>query len=269
MSAGRFAGKVALVTGAGSGIGQASALRLAAEGADIICFDLNGAASADTAERASASGVRSTSLAVDVADDAQVAKAIAEVVEKHGRIDTLIHCAGVAGPLGGPTDIDIADFEQTMKINVSGSFLVCKYALPHIIAQRGSVVLIASVAALSGAAPPTVGPLVAYTTSKHAVIGLVRSIAYQYGADGVRANAICPGSIDTSMTQRVAEVSSTYARLVEEGTPLKRWGQASEIAAAAAFLASEDAAFISGDALVVDGGYMTAHGKVYPRFEPN
>ncbi len=132
-------------------------------------------------------------------------------------------------------------------------------------ARKGNVVNIASVAALTGGGPPTIGPLVAYTTSKHAVIGLTRSIAYRHGGEGVRANAICPGSIVTGMTSPLMQARD-YVDGVSAATPLGRWGSAEEVAACVAFLASDDACFVSGDVMTVDGGFMTSQGKVYPQF---
>ncbi len=265
MTGGRFAAKVAFITGAGSGIGRAVALRLAAEGAAVVVSDVDAGSANKTAEAVLADGGRSLSLALDTTDEAAVEAAIERSVRELGGIDVLVNCAGVPGPLGGPVDIETAAFEQTLKVNVHGLFLTCKHALPHLVASRGNIVNIASVAGLSGGGPPLIGPLVAYTTSKHAVIGLTRSIAYQYGADGVRANAVCPGSIVTGMTSPLMQ-SRGYVDAVSEATPLGRWGSADEVAACVAFLASSDAAFVSADVMTVDGGFMTSQDKVYPRF---
>lgn len=256
--------KVALVTGAGSGIGRATAQRLAAAGAIVIATDLSVEAAEETAE--SLSDGKALSSKMDVTDEKNVEQTINQVAEQWGGLDILVNSAGSAGPPGGPLEITSESFEQVMRVNVSGMFNTCKYALPHLIARCGAIVNIASIAGRTGSGPPTIGPLVAYTASKHAVIGLTRSIAVRHGIDGVRANAVNPGNVVSGMTSPLMQ-SSRYTEGVIEATPLGRWGQPGDIAATIAFLASDAADFITGETLTIDGGYMQTQGKVYTEYE--
>lgn len=257
-------GKVAIVTGGASGIGRASAEALGQAGARVIVTDLD----LDAAERtAEAIGERARAWVLDVSDDASVSATMDRVADQFGGIDVLVNSAGVAGAPGGPVETDSADFDRTLRVNLYGTFYTCKYALPHLVERRGSIVNVASIAAFQGAGPPVVGPMLSYTASKHAVLGLTRSIAVRHGVDGVRANVVCPGSVVSGLTSPMIDLSTEYEREVEDATPLGRWGEPSEIAACVAFLASEAASFISGESITIDGGYRQAAGRVYTRFE--
>src|SRR4051794_21151489 len=241
---GRMDGKIAVITGAASGIGAASAQRFAAEGATVVGWDLDGA---DTA--------------VDVRDEAAVAGAGADVVTAHGRLDAVGHAARVAG--GGPVHLVPAEeWDRVVDINLKGTFLVGKHAVAAMLVQeprhgeRGSIVNIASVEGLAGTEGGST-----YNAAKGGVVILTKNMAIDYGRSGIRVNAICPGFIDTPMLQTVFD-SDGMPPILEDITAahqLGRLGGADEIAAVALFLCSADASFVPGVALPVDGGYTAGH----------
>ena len=244
---GRLDGKVALVTGVASGLGEATALRFASEGGRVAGLDLNVAPRWHEVA-AAAPGV-SFHLA-DVTDEGAVAAAIAEVVDTHGRLDVVVNYAGVAG--GGPVHmVELAEFRRVTGVNLDGTFLVCKHALVPMMAQRsGSIVNIASVEGIEGTEGGS-----AYNASKGGVVLLTKNMAIDYGRIGIRVNCICPGFIDTPMFRSVVGNFGAIADKYRDQHKLGRFGRPDEIASAALFLASDDASFVTGHALVVDGGY--------------
>ena len=232
----RLRDKVAVVTGGASGIGAASAIRLSDEGATVITLDV-----ADGADRQ-----------LDVRDEGGVAALMAEVVAEHGQLDIVVNAAGVAG--GGPVHVlDEAEWDRVVDINLKGTFLVAKHAALAMLERRsGSIINIASIEGLEGTEGGS-----AYNASKGGVVMLTKSMAIDYGRRGLRVNCICPGAIDTPMLRSIIDPDgmATYTDRMREEHLLGRFGEPSEIAAAVAFLASEDASFITGHALVVDGGF--------------
>ena len=244
-------GKRALVTGAGSGIGAAMSLRLARDGAAVMCADIDEDAARHTAAQISEAGGFAEASRLDVTDEDDVRDVIARTIAAFGGLDVLMNNAGIAG--GG--------WARTIDVNLTGVY----YGLAHgaqAMALRGggSIVNTASVAglvALVGTQPPAADappPVSGYVASKHGVVGMTKQFALAYARRGVRVNAICPGYIDTPMIAGVTSVEAGRAFL-ESLHPIGRLGRPEEVAAAAAFLASDDASFITGVTLAVDGGY--------------
>jgi NAD(P)-dependent dehydrogenase (short-subunit alcohol dehydrogenase family) len=247
--------RTVVVTGAASGIGAATTRRLLDEGASVAAVDL-AAPQLD--------GDRALALAADVTDADAVAAAVAATVERFGRLDGVVHAAGVAG--GGPVHlVDDAEWARVIGINLTGTFVVARAAIARMLEQepidgeRGSIVTLASVEGLEGTAGGS-----AYNASKGGVVLLTKNLAIDYGRQGIRVNAICPGFIDTPMLAGVfgAEGMEAVARDIVREHKLRRFGAPEEIAAVAAFLVSSDASFVTGAAIPVDGGYTAGrdHG---------
>ncbi len=236
----RLAAKIAIITGAGSGIGKATVELFRREGATVIGADLKGG-----------------DASCDAGDEAQVAALIADTVATHGGLDIFFANAGIAGGLGSIFDQTPADWAEILRVNLIGPFVAIKHAAPHLKARGGgSIICTASVAGLrSGAGGP------AYSASKAGVISLVRTAAQQLSGSNVRVNAICPGLIETGMTEFIYNHARTKGQEDRLGhlNPLKRGGAPSEIASAALFLATDESSYVNGHALVVDGGLSSSH----------
>jgi len=246
----RFAGKTAVVTGAGSGLGRASAHRLSAEGAAVVVVDVD----AEAAD-ATAAALHGPAIAVcgDVSDEAAVDAYMTAGIEEFGSIELYHLNAGIFGSFAPLVDLPLGDFERVMAVNVTGQFLGLRAAFRQFRAQRsgGAVVMTGSIAGLTGSAD-----LLAYQTSKHAVHGLVRGAA-AYGAPlGIRVNAVAPGIVPTDLFAVAATTTGGKNDMEQRAstTPLRRAGTPAEIAAVAAFLLSEDAGYIIGQVLSADGG---------------
>src|SRR5262245_13016543 len=263
----RFAGRVAVVTGAASGIGRATALRLAVEGACVAAVDRNLAGAEETATAIRNAGGQATPYACDIADSEQVNTTARRLAEGLGPADVLANVAGVGDTAGleGIEEIDDARWNKVLAINLSGAFYWCRALLPAMAARgRGAVV---NVSSLAGRSKSANGGL-AYTTSKAGLLGLTRHLAFDYGPRGVRVNAICPGGVDTPMiraggvraSRSAEEADSRTARLAAYAyfMPIKRLSAPEEQAAAIAFLASDDASYVNGVALDVNGGLYMA-----------
>jgi meso-butanediol dehydrogenase / (S,S)-butanediol dehydrogenase / diacetyl reductase len=249
---GRFAGKVALVTGGASGIGAATARRLAAEGARVAIGDLDEPAGGALAKELGAEAGAASFHAVDVAELASVERLVEDVAARFGRLDVLVNNAGIGG-FGETPDLDPDQWHRVIAVDLHSVFYGCRAAIPHLRrAGGGAIVNTASISGLGG----DYG-FAAYNAAKGAVANYTRTLALDHGKDGIRTNAVCPGPIDTPLAAALtsnAVVVAEYARVV----PLGRIGRAEEVAAAIAFLASDDASYVNGACLEVDGG-LTAH----------
>ena len=254
---GRFGGRVAIVTGGGTGIGRAIAARLASEGATVIIAE----AKQDLGEAAAAelrrAGGQTCFVACDVAASAEVQAMMDSVVREQGRLDVLVNNAGIPGPLVPIDELDEAAWQRVLGVNLGGVFLCTKYATPALVASgRGAIVNIASTFGMIGA-PHTP----AYAASKGGIIALTRQLAVDLGPRGVRVNAVSPGYVDNDMDQRRTRMTAADAaanlaarQAAAALQPLGRQADASEIAAAVAFLVSDDASFMTGAIVPVDGG---------------
>lgn len=249
---GRLEGRVALITGGSSGIGRACVERFAAEGARIASFDVQ-EAPADLC--ASLGEEVFFPQRVDISDESAVETAVGAVIGRFGGIDCAVHAAGVSG--GGVAHrLDLEDWDRVVDVNLKGSFIVAKHVLRNMLEREaGSLVLVSSVEGLSG------GNIVpAYNASKGGVVLLTKNLAMDYGRYGIRANCLCPGFIDTPMLAGFKDHASEEQRdMMEKAHLLERFGRPEEVAAAALFLCSDDASFVTGHALAVDGGFTAGH----------
>ena len=250
--AGRLAGKVAIITGAASGIGAASAHLFASEGAQVGICDLVGAGIDTIVDEITSNGFEAFGMPADVSDPEQVEAFINGVAEHFGKVDILFSNAGIGGR-GSALQMAPADFNRILAVNLTGGFLCAKYAIPHMqAAGGGSIIFTASELALVGSRNN-----MAYTASKAGLIGMARSLALDHGPDNIRVNVLCPGATDTPMLRssiaRHDDPDSYQAAILSEIT-LGRLGLPSEIARTALFLASDDASFMTGSTVVVDGG---------------
>jgi NAD(P)-dependent dehydrogenase (short-subunit alcohol dehydrogenase family) len=249
---GRLQDRVAVITGAASGIGAATARRFAQEGAYVVCVDLS-----EDGGNKIASEVGGEFVACDVADEEQVRALFDGVVQRRGRLDIAFNNAGISPPDDDSILVTGLDaWERVLRVNTTSVFLCCKYALPHMLeAGRGSIINTASFVALMGAATSQI----AYTASKGGVLAMTRELGVQFARQGVRVNALCPGPVATPLLMELfaADPERAARRLVH--VPMGRFAEPEEIAAAVAFLASDDSSFMTAAQFVVDGGITGAY----------
>jgi len=247
----RFADKVVLVTGAGSGIGKASALRLAREGGAIFCVDLNIDAVQATADEIVDDGGTATAYHCDISNEAAVDGCIAACVEQYGSLYALVNMAGILR-FDDTEQLKLADWQKVIDVNLTGTMLLCRAVLPHLINSKGSIVNAASTASLSGLPCG-----VAYSASKGGVLAMTRSIAVEYAKRGVRANCVCPGDIKTGMTDGVGFPDSMDFDLISRIMSISGAKGPETLAGVIAMLASDDGIHITGEDIRVDGGTLS------------
>ena len=245
-------GKVALITGGGSGMGRASALEFAAQGARVVVADYVAEGGERTAAVIRDKGGEATFVQVDVTQPAQVEALIKKVVETYGRLDCAHNNAGIEGIICPTADCTFDNWNRILATNLTGVWLCMKYEIPEILKHRGgAIVNTASAAGLEG-----IANLPAYCASKHGVVGLTKAAAKDYAKAGLRVNAVCPGPIDTPMLERIADVSRATIENAGTSTPMGRNGKPEEVARVVVWLCTDAASYVTGAAMPVDGGFV-------------
>ena len=250
--AGQLDGKVALITGAGSGIGRASALAFAREGAKVAVADIVVEGGEETVRMVKEAGGEAFFIKVDVSNAAEVETMVNAVVDTYGRIDCAYNNAGIEGRLASTDEYPEDVFDKVIDINLTGVWLCMKYELPHMLKQgSGAIVNTASGAGLIG-----VAGMSAYVASKHGVVGLTKTAALEYAKSGIRVNSVCPGLIQTPMVERITADQPQLGEALVAAEPVGRTGKPEEIAESVVWLSSDAASFVTGHAMSVDGGFV-------------
>ena len=251
----RLANKVAIITGAGSGMGKCAALLFASEGAKIAASDINEAAVKETVAEITKKGGEAIAIRTDVSKAPDVERMVNETVAKFGKLDIIYNNAGIEGDSGFVANLTEEQFDRVIAINLRGVWLGMKYALPQMMKQRsGSIINTASIAGIVGIKGGT-----PYAAAKAGVIAMTRVAALEYGRYNIRVNAICPGAIETPMAQRIrGEGVEPNPRAIKRISVLERMAQPEEIARVALFLASDDASFATGAPFIIDGGWTAS-----------
>ena len=246
----RFDGKVALITGAASGIGRATALRLASEGAAIYCVDLQEELLNETAALVREMGEKAEVSVCNITDETQVKSAVQGCIDAFGKIDHVTNMAGILR-FDHSHELSLEDFQKVMAVNVTGTFLFCREAIPHLLESKGNIVNAASTSALKGVPWAAV-----YSASKGAVLAMTRSLAVEYADQGLRANTVCPGNIETPMTSPTFPEGIDFDKF-QRGMPLTGFSGPEVVAGVIAMLASDDGKHITGEDIRMDGGALS------------
>lgn len=244
--------KVALITGAAAGIGRATALEFARQGAKTAISDIDKEGLDETAKMIESEGGEVLSLLVDVSKSDEVKEMIGNTLDHFGRLDFACNNAGIEGKMAATADYSEEEWDKVLNINLRGQWLCMKYEIPAILKQGGAIVNVSSILGKVGFAEAP-----AYTAAKHGLIGLTKAAALEYSGKGIRINAVCPGFIETPMLERAGITSDKETKEQTVALhPIGRLGESEEVAEAIVWIASEKASFVSGHSLMVDGGYI-------------
>lgn len=252
MSASNTSGRRAVITGAGSGLGRASAVRLAEDGFAVACVDVRAAAAAQTAGEITDAGGQACWVGCDISDEQSVEAGVDDILRQLGGIDVVVNAAGIASA-GHTLEVTLEEWRRLLDVNLTGTFLMARATLPALLESRGAMINVASIAALRGWRY-----MAAYAATKGGIVALSRSLAVEYGSRGVRVNVVCPGSIATPLAAALTPVRDAAPELMRRSPALldPPAAQPEEIAGTISYLAGPEARFVTGSVVVIDGGAM-------------
>ncbi len=249
---GRMEGKTVVVTGAASGIGRATALLFAREGANVVVSDITSEGGEETVKMISDAGGRAVFCRADIAKASEVEAMVKKAVETYGSLDYAVNNAGMEAQPTPTADCTEADFDRTVEVNLKGTWLCIKYEIQQMLKQGGgAIVNMSSIAGLVG-----VQAMPAYVAAKHGIVGLTKTAALEYGTAGIRVNAVCPSAVRTPLMEQIISSMPELAENMNENHPIGRIGETNEIAESLLWLCSDASSFVTGHAMVVDGGYL-------------